>query len=296
VDAVLGDPANRLHPVAWLGRLLDAGRCRLAGPSSPPRLFVGGTLLTFGVTAAAAAGAAVFGRLAARLGMAGLALEATALKLTLAVRGLAAAGLEVAGHLDRGDLAAARAAVGRHLVSRPTGGLDHAAVASAAIESVAENLTDSVTGPLLGYAAFGLPGAVAYRALNTADAMLGYRDGVLEHVGKAAARLDDAASFVPARASALALVAGAALTGASARAALATARRQHARTSSPNAGWTMAAMAGALGVTLEKPGHYRLDAGRPPTARDIRRAVRVMVAGAGVVALAAAALAAVRRR
>jgi adenosylcobinamide-phosphate synthase len=215
--------------------------------------------------------------------------------MTLAVRGLAAAALEVARHLERGDLPAARSAVGRHLVSRPTTALDDAGVASAAVESVAENLTDSVAGPLLFYVTLGLPGAAAYRAINTADAMLGYRDGVLEHFGKAAARLDDAASFLPARLSALALAAGAALTGDAGGAALATARRQHRRTASPNAGWTMAAMAGALGVTLEKAGHYRLGAGRPATARDVRRAVRIMLAGAGVLTAAAILAAAFRR-
>jgi adenosylcobinamide-phosphate synthase len=269
---------------------------RLARRGSRGRLLVAGALVTLGTTALAAAGAGLLAGLAGRLGTAGFWLEAVGLKLTLAVRGLGAAALEVARHLDRGDLAAARAAVGRHLVSRPTAALDGAEVASAAIESVAENLTDSVAGPLLAYAAFGLPGAAAYRAANTADAMFGYRRGALEHFGKVAARLDDALSFLPARASTLALTAGAALTGASGRAALATAWRQHRRTTSPNAGWTMAAMAGALGVRLAKPGHYRLGAGADPGARDVVRSVRVMLAAAAVVAAAAAALAAAGRR
>lgn len=282
--------------MAWLGRLLALAERRLARPAPPRRLLVAGAAATLGTTAAAALAAGLLARLAARLGAPGFWLEALGLKLTLAVRGLAAAALEVARHLDGGDLAAARAAVGRHLVSRPTAALDDSAVASAAIESVAENLTDSVAGPLLAYAASGLPGAAAYRAVNTADAMLGYRDGVLEHFGKVAARLDDALSFLPARASALALAVGAALTGASGRAALGTAWRDRRRTASPNAGWTMAAMAGALGVALAKAGHYRLGGGRGPAARDVGRSVRVMLAGAGVVAAVAAALAAARRR
>ncbi|MCL6553811.1 MAG: adenosylcobinamide-phosphate synthase CbiB [Firmicutes bacterium] len=263
--------------------------------SGTARLVLAGTLLTLAATAIAGAAAGLVARLAARSPLPGVVLEALALKTTLAVRGLASAALEVARHLERGDLPAARTAVGRHLVSRPTAALDDAGVASAAVESVAENLTDSVAGPLLFYVALGLPGAAAYRAINTADAMLGYRDGILEHFGKASARLDDAASFLPARLSALALAAGAALTGDAGRAALTTARRQHRRTASPNAGWTMAAMAGALGVTLEKVGYYRLGAGRRATARDVRRAVRVMLAGAGIVAAGAILAAALRR-
>ena len=142
----------------------------------------------------------------APLGAGGLLLEAVALKSTLALRGLAAAGRDVAGALQRGDLAAARTSVGRHLVSRPTATLRVEQVAAGAIESVAENLTDSFVAPLLFYLVFGLPGAFAYRALNTADSMLGYREGALEYFGKLAARLDDVANLVPARLSALALV------------------------------------------------------------------------------------------
>ena len=129
-----------------------------------------------------------------------------ALKSTLALRGLTAAGREVAGALERGDLVAARASVGRHLVSRPTATLRAEQVAAGAIESLAENLTDSFVAPLMFYLLFGLPGACAYRALNTADSMLGYREGALEYFGKLAARLDDVANLIPARLAALALV------------------------------------------------------------------------------------------
>lgn len=294
LDAALGEPPNRLHPVAWLGRLMDAGYRRLATPAEPGRLRRTGTALTVAAAAAAAAGGWGLARLAGRLGPAGWVLEGLGLKLTLAVRGLGAAALEVARRLDRDDLDGARHAVGFHLVSRPTAALDGPAVASAAVESVAENLADSVAGPLLFYAALGLPGAAAYRAVNTADAMFGYRGGILEHFGWAAARLDDALNLLPARVAALALAAGAALTGGSARAALRTAWCEHRRTASPNAGWPMAAMAGALGVGLEKAGHYRLGAGRAPTARDVVRSVRVMTAGAAVIAVAAAVVAGLR--
>src|SRR5262249_37462113 len=150
--------------------------------------------------------------LASPLGLAGLLIEAVVLKALLSVRDLAGAALGVARDLERDDMVSARAAVGTHLVSRPTASLDRAAVASAAIESVAENLTDSVLAPLLFYAGFGLPGAAVYRAVNTADAMFGYRRDELEDFGKVPARLDDALNLVPAPLAGLLLVVAAAVT------------------------------------------------------------------------------------
>jgi adenosylcobinamide-phosphate synthase len=216
--------------------------------------------------------------------------------LLLAPRGLFDAAAAVGGPLARGDLPAARTALAWHLVSRPTGALDAEHVASGAVESVAENLTDAYAAPVAFFLAFGLPGAALYRAVNTADAMLGYRDGPLEHFGKVAARLDDALNVVPARLAALAIVVAAPLGGGSAAGAWRALRRDRARTASPNAGWTMSAIAGALGVTLEKPGSYRLGDGRAPRPADIARAVRIVAVAAalltgallGVAALAAA--------
>ncbi|MET0486093.1 MAG: CobD/CbiB family cobalamin biosynthesis protein, partial [Candidatus Rokuibacteriota bacterium] len=152
-----------------------------------------------------------------------------------------------------------------------------------AIESLAENLTDSFVAPLLFYLVFGLPGAFAYRALNTADSMLGYREGALEYFGKLAARLDDVANLIPARLSALALVVAA---GRRAPDACAVMLGDHRRTSSPNAGWTMAAMSGALGVTLAKPGAYSLGRGAEPGIADISRGL-ILMWRASAIALAA---------
>src|SRR6267142_169323 len=197
---------------------------------------------------------------------------------------------EVARDLARGDLLAARRAVGYHLVSRPTAALDESQVASAAIESVAENLTDSLVAPVCFFLAGGLVWAAVYRVINTADSMLGFRRGQLEYFGKSAARLDDLLSFIPARIAGLSLVAGAALAGERAGGALAVLRRDRRRTRSPNSGWPMAAMAGALGVVLEKPAVHRLGVGASPLATDIARAVRVVgVAAAVSVVLAVAA-------
>ena len=270
--------------MAWIGGALGAGRRRLA-QGSPSRLLVSGALLTLAVTALAAGVGWMVGEISARLGALGLLLEALGLKSMLSLRGLAEAARAVSRDLDRSDLTAARATVGRHLVSRPTAGLDESHVASATIESVAENLTDALVAPLLFYLALGLPGVVAYRVVNTADAMIGYREGALEHFGKVAARLDDLLNLIPARLAAAALVAAAAVTGADARRAFDVMWRDHSRTASPNAGWTMAAMAGALGIVLEKPGHYRLGEGRLPGAGDIPLSVRVMTVAALLTAI-----------
>ena len=173
----------------------------------------------------------------------------------------------------------------RGLVSRDAEDLTEPLVAAAAIESVAENTTDSFIAPWLAFALLGLPGAFAYRAVNTLDSMIGYR-GEYEYLGKVSARLDDLLNLIPARLSAgLLLLAGVVASECSVRQGWRTALREHRVTASPNAGWTIAAVAGLLGVALEKPGHYILgSAFSHPEASDIGRAVQLAyrVAGLGV--------------
>jgi adenosylcobinamide-phosphate synthase len=158
-------------------------------------------------------------------------------------------------------------------VSRDTSELDAAELAGAAIQSLAENLCDSVVAPLLAYAAGGLPAAAVYRALNTADAVWGYRTPELLHRGWAAARADDVANLIPARLTALSIAARSPQPRESLRIAL----RDHALAPSPNGGWPMAAMAGGLGVRLAKRGSYDLNReARAPAAADIVRALAVI--------------------
>jgi len=167
-------------------------------------------------------------------------------------------------------------------------------VAAAAIESLAENLSDSFVAPLVAYALFGLPGAVAYRAVNTLDAMIGYR-GRYEYLGKAAARLDDLLNLIPARVSAGLLLVAGALTRADVAGGIRVLGRDRRATASPNAGWPMATMAGLLGVTLEKPGHYRLGDGPAAVApSDIDRAWRIVAVAAALAAVVAVIAAAAR--
>ncbi len=274
LDLGLGEPRGRWHPVGWIGRVLDAG-ARLAPQGRPWRLLIHGAILVIGAAAAAALAAWLAVASAARWPWLETLLAAVLLKCAFSVRRLFEVVDEVRRALGRGDLAGARGALGTHLVSRPTGSLDEGAAASAAVESLAENLTDSIVAPLCFYLVGGVAGAWAYRVVNTADAMIGYRVGRLEHLGKAAARLDDLLNLIPARIAALAVVAGAWCAGQSPSLAWATLRRDGRLTASPNAGLTMAAMAGALGVTLAKQGHYRLGAGAAPDARAIERGLGV---------------------
>ncbi|GAB4535233.1 MAG: adenosylcobinamide-phosphate synthase CbiB [Anaerolineae bacterium] len=277
LDLLVGDPPNRYHPVAWMGTAIGAARRRATAQGRLPQ-FLYGSLLAVGGGAVIAGLGHMLDRVLARLpGPWGWLAEAGLLKMTFAVHSLAAAAEEVGGALESGDLAEARRLVSWHLVSRDTRSLNPSQVAAASIESVAENTSDGVVAPLLYYVLGGLPGALTYRFINTADAMLGYRDLACEWLGKTPARLDDLVNLLPARITAALIVLAAALMGEQARAAWRTWRRDARKTASPNAGHPMSAMAGALGVELEKVGHYRLgEGGRPPGSGDIRRAVRLI--------------------
>jgi len=279
LDQFVAEPPNRWHPVAWIGSLLGWGQVRLEYGSARG-LLVRGTILVLTVAGLAWAGAWMFSLGARSLGWPGVILEALALKLLISLRGLINACHVVREALRTADLAQARSLLGYHLVSRPTASLDADQVVSATIESAAENLTDSFIAPLCFYVAFGLGGACAYRAINTADAMLGYRGGSLEYFGKVAARLDDLLNLVPARIAALALVVASGVAERRGRDAWSMMLRDHGRTASPNAGWTMATMAGALGVVLEKVGAYRLGRGTLPRTDHVDRSLRLVRIGA----------------
>lgn len=284
IDALLGEPPSSLHPTVWMGRWLGTAKARRVSRTPAPSLVEGAAWVVGGVVATSLA-AHRMDRATRRLPTAMRVLaRGAALKPALSLRALVAAGGEVEHALRTGELDDARRLLSWHLVSRDTSALSASEVAGAAIESLAENLGDGVVGPLLAFRAGGVAGAYVYRFLNTADAMLGYRTEELEWFGKAAARLDDAANLVPARAAALAVALASPVGGGDPRAALRIALRDAGRTPSPNAGWPMAAMAGALGVRLDKRGAYLLHAeGRDPGADDLRRARRI-VAGAGILA------------
>lgn len=277
LDLLLGDPPNGLHPVAWIGRGIGTFQ-RLAPKSGRWKPALAGTLFVAGGTTLAILLGLLWEFRSGRLPRPGaLVAEALLLKLMFSVRGLSRAGEGVRRALAAGDRSRARARAGRHLVSRETSTLDEPQLAAATIESLAENTSDSIVAPLLYYSLAGLPGVFAYRFINTCDAMLGYRNGAHEWLGKPAARMDDLANIIPARLTAGLLIAAGACLGSSPLRSAAVWRRHAGSTASPNAGHPMSAAAGVLGVTLEKERHYRLGDGlRTPDADDIGRALRLL--------------------
>lgn len=274
LDAALEEPPTAVHPVVWTGRYLDA--VAAAVPAGPPVHAVvrGGAAWALGAGAAVVAAAGVE-RVAARLPAGRCLVRGAALWPLLSARMLLREVRAVETALDR-DLADGRTALAR-IVSRDTSGLDAAQVRAAAIESLSENLSDSVVAPALWYLVAGLPGAALHRYTNTADACWGYRTPRWFYAGRVAARADDLLNLVPAR------VTAALLGGAP--------RREARRTASPNAGWPMAALALRLDLRLEKPGHYVLHpSGRQPGPGDVDRAVRMVRAAVLAVAALAAAV------
>ena len=255
LDALVAEPPARVHPVVWTGGYLD----RVSGvvPAEPrARALVGGG----GAWLVGAAAAVLAGRALDRGVVRGVALWPL-----LSARMLLTEVLAVETALEK-DLDAGRAALAR-IVSRDTDGLTPAEVRCAAIESLAENLSDSVVAPLFWFVVAGVPGAALYRFANTADACWGYRTPRWRYAGTVAARSDDALNLVPARLTAL-LLRG----PVDPRRLRAEARR----TASPNAGWPMAALALRLDLRLSKRDSYVLHrTGADPGAGDIERAVRL---------------------
>ncbi|MEP7200175.1 MAG: cobalamin biosynthesis protein, partial [Chloroflexota bacterium] len=290
LDLLFGEPPNRVHPVVWMGRWIAWGESRLERDerrhAPPARLWVAFSAGT-GIVLVGAAFVSMVALASAALQSVDYLLyilvSAWLLKTTFAVRALAQAARAVQSALRDGNLLEARRLLAWHLVSRDTTTLDERLIVAATIESVAENFGDGIVAPLFYFALFGLPGALVYRFANTADAMLGYRDARREYLGKFAARLDDLINLAPSRLAAILLSFGAAVSGASSAGAWRIAWRDHARTASPNAGWPMSAMAGALDVTLVKVGYYALgDGDGALDAAAITRSLRVMAAASAL--------------
>jgi adenosylcobinamide-phosphate synthase len=287
VDRAFGEPPARWHPVVWMGRYLGAiGRHLPALPAR--RAFTAGTaawlLGAVLVTAIALVVDRALHRVLPAEGAPGAALLALALGLLLKPM--------LAWRLLREEVQAVETALGdsvdagrrqiARLASRDTRSLSATQVRETAIETLAENLNDSVVAPLFWFAVAGLPGAVLFRYANTADAMWGYR-GRWEWAGKCAAKVDDALAWLPARIAARALLPRQVPWGRLAA--------QARVTPSPNGGWPMGAMALALGVRLRKPGVYELHAqGRDAVPADLAGALRRAGRAVGVVAVAMALL------
>ena len=289
LDAIFGDPAWLPHPVVYMGKaisVLEKGlRARL--PKTPEGELWGGRILAFclpvgtlALTSLVCMGAAALHPLL------GLAVQMFWCGQALAAKGLVQESTNVYRELTKPDLPAARTAVSR-IVGRDTEALTAEGVTKAAVETVAENASDGVIAPLLYMLLGGAPLALTYKAINTMDSMVGYKNTQYLYFGRAAAKLDDIANFLPSRIAALLWVAAAALTGNDARNAWRIWRRDRRNHASPNSAQTESACAGALNVQLAGPAYYFGqyypkptigDAVRPIEPEDIRRADRMMYA------------------
>jgi adenosylcobinamide-phosphate synthase len=277
IDALLGEPPVKLHPTVWMGRMISflkpraGSRSRLVGRME-------GVLLVISVVGVFSM--ATYVTLLATKGFAGelalVILAAVLLKPTFAVRCMHQYARQVAGALDGGHMDGARELL-PFLVRRDPANLGTGLIVSATVESIAEGTADGVTSSLFYYSFFGVPGAMAFRAINTLDSMVGYRDPKHVDIGWFSARIDTTANFIPVRLTSILMVISAMLLREDWRAAWRIMLRDRGKTRSINAGWPIGAMAGALGIRLEKTGHYALgDPVDSPTPGHIARALRVM--------------------
>ena len=292
LDALLGDPAWLPHPVVYMGkaisRLEKFLRPRL--PKTPQGELLGGAIVAFCLPVGTFLLTGLVCRRAARLHpLLGLAVQMFWCGQALAARGLVQESTNVYKELKKPDLPGARKAVSR-IVGRDTAELTAEGVTKAAVETVAENASDGVIAPLLYMLIGGAPLALTYKAINTMDSMLGYKNEKYLYFGRVPAKLDDVANYIPSRLAGLLWVAAAAFTGNDAKGAWRIWRRDRRRHASPNSAQTESACAGALGVQLAGPAYYFGeyypkptigDALRPIEPQDILRANRMMYVASG---------------
>ncbi len=278
IDLALGEPPMRAHPTVWMGRMLGFVEKRLPKEGTPALIsgLLMASILPF-IWGVAAYFTAFWLKEAHTVAY--ILVAAALLKTTFSVRLLHKEAALIRTYLGRGDMEKVRGRMSS-LVSRDPSKLTAAQATAATVESVSENINDSFLAPWIFFALFGLPGAFAFRMINTLDSMIGYR-GVYEYLGKASAKLDDLVNLIPARVAGFLLVLSAGLLpGQNISRAWCTMWRHHVRTQSPNAGWTMAGMAGALGVQLEKDdpelGYKLGEPDRQIEPEDITRTVQSM--------------------
>ncbi len=273
LDLILGEPPRILHPVVWMGRFISFLEGRAPGKGIFSILY--GAILSLIVIAIFSIPPYLLLRWLHGISPPlHLILSAILLKISFSWRELERTARKVGRLLEDGKLEEARREV-RSLVGRRTENLPPHLVASAAIESTAENTCDSFIAPTFYFLLLGVPGALAYRAANTLDAMLGYREGKYEWLGKFPARLDDLLNLIPARLTALLLLTSALIHGRNPKGALRSLLRHRSLTPSPNAGWTISTIAGALNLSLEKRGVYRIGEGKEPEPGDIKKALLI---------------------
>lgn len=275
LDVAFGDPKNKFHPTAWVGKIVAYLVPKVRSTDTHQEK-IGGAVVTLLVTGLVAFLIFLFVFLTKQLDVVSstpaIIASAILFKTTIAIKGLQKHGELVLESVLKNNLDQARERLSL-LVKRDTKELDKEHIISGVLESTSENIVDSVTGPLFYFGLFGLVGAFVYRTINTIDAMAGYRNKIFENVGWFGANCDKVLNYIPARITAYVMVLAAFLIGADWKKALYTIKKDSKKTSSPNAGYAMAAMAGALQTRFEKISHYTLGDGVAPQVDHFKRAM-----------------------
>lgn len=271
IDGAFGEPGNRYHPVRWIGNFIDffQGYFRRAGNG-----IISGILFAVWTVGVVVAFSWAIQRLASVEIILYITTSAILLKFTFALRSMIDHITPVLEDLLHGNLDSAGKRLS-YVVRRDTKNLDEGHMVSACIETVAEGLVDGFSSPVLAFGLFGVPGAYVTRVVNTLDSMIGYKDEMNIMFGKATAWLDTAINFIPARATAFIILWVASFIGLE-KHQKGRLHEESRKTESLNGGWPMGAMALALGVRLEKIGHYKLNEScRLPDTHDLKMAMRV---------------------
>ena len=281
IDLILGDPKNRYHPTAWIGTFI-AKLTTITKNQNSTFEKVGGTIMIITISSVVVLllSGLNFGISLISVDYISLILSvvigALLLKTTIAIRGMEKHAISVLDSLESNDLDLARNYLSM-IVKRNTTKLDKNHVLSGVLESISENTVDGITGPMFYYAFFGLFGAFVYRIINTADSMVGYKNDIFKNLGWFTAKCDTILNYIPSRLTGLMMVISAAILQNNWRNSYKVMIRDGKKTESPNAGYPMAALAGALETKFEKINHYKLGDGEITLTRDhVLSAIKIM--------------------
>jgi adenosylcobinamide-phosphate synthase len=276
IDLVFGEYPDRIHPTIGIGKIISFLKQKIKH-SNPTVEKVGGVLMVILIVLFVSL--PIFLLLFLLRSYFGsipyVIVGAILFKATFAVSGMGQYTKPIAVALKKKDLQGARNWL-PFIVRRDPNSLNERQIISAAVESIAESTTDGITAPFFFFALFGVPGAFAYRVINTLDSMVGYKNNEFKNIGWFSANLDTIVNYIPARLTAYLMVFSAFLLGENGKESWRILRRDKNKTASPNAGYTIAAMAGALNIQLEKQGHYRLGDDHGIDADHILKALRIM--------------------
>ena len=286
IDLVFGEYPDRIHPTIGIGKLISYFK-RKSKNANPKIEKANGVLmaLTIMLVAALPVFLLLFWLRTLPYGeILYIIVGAILFKATFAIRGMGQYTKPIAAALKQNDLAGARKWL-PYIVRRDPNTLNERQIISAAVESIAESTTDGITAPFFFYALLGVPGAFAYRVVNTLDSMVGYKNVENRNIGWFSAKLDTYANYIPSRLTAYLMVAASFLLREDWRESWRILQRDKHKTASPNAGYTISAMAGALNIQLEKQGYYTLGDDHGISPEHIPKALRVMTLTAALFGL-----------